>query len=235
MTTVNLNMLKKKWVRVILYFHLILFVLLIILGVDIYRTSVNTYEENMSHTPYEAIIVPGIPYDGENWSDLMRTRVLWAKYLYDTGKTSHLIFSGSDVYTPYIESETMAAYAKKLGIPENAILLESEAEHSVENLYFSYKIAKEAGLDSIALATDPIQSYFLMLFANEHDMEVKFLPFQFGMDSIFDVELSRLEIEVPEQKDFVALPDRQSFVDRMKGTLGFHIPRNANGEIQLKE
>lgn len=229
-------MLKKRWVRLVLYFHLFLLLLLIFIGIDVYRTNVNTYETNIQSAPYQAIIVPGVLYDGVKWSDIMRSRVLWATHLYKTGKAKHIIFSGSDVYTPYIESEVMAAYAEKLGVPKSAISVETRAEHSTENVYYSYKLAIEAGFDTVAVVTDPFQSYFLRFFAKEHHIKIKFLPFQFGMDSIFDVDLSGLKIDLPEQKDFIALPDREDFMDRLKGTLGKHIPRDANNIIlQFKE
>ncbi len=187
----------------------------------------------MQQGPFQAIIVPGVPYHGEEMSDIMRMRVLWAKYLYDTGDATHLIFSGSAVYTPYVEAEVMAAYAEKLGIPKYAILVESEAEHSTENVYYAYKLAKKAGFDKIALTTDPFQSYFLKIFAKEHNIKMNFLPFQFNMDSIFDVDLSAIKIDVEKKEPFVPLPEREGFFQRFDGTLGRQIPRDVNNEIFL--
>lgn len=219
--------------RIVLYFHLVLLLIILFIGIDIYRTGVNDYTQNTDAAPYDAIIVPGVPYNGKSWSDVMRMRVLWAANLYKNEKASHIIFSGSDVYTPYIESEVMAAYAKELGIPDSAIYTENRAEHSTENIYYSYKIARKEGFDHIALATDPYQSYFLHYFADQHEINLGFLPFQFGMDSIFDLDTSHLNIKVKKQADFTALPDRESFFERFRGTLGKHIPRDEKNEIRL--
>ena len=51
---------------------------------------------------FDMIIVPGIPFNGEQWSDMMRMRVCWSKYLFDRGIAKNIIYSGSAVYTPYV-------------------------------------------------------------------------------------------------------------------------------------
>lgn len=226
---------KYRWLRVILYFHV--FVLLVGLGfgVDMYYTNQKLQRVGEQGIPYEAIVVPGVPYYGVEISDLMRMRVLWACHLYQSGATENLIFSGSAVYSPYIEGEVMAAYAEKLGVPKHAIFIEPQAEHSTENIYYAYKMAKNTGFENIAITTDPVQSYFLKFFVNKHDIQINFLPFEFGMDSIFDVDLSEMQIDVSPQDPFIALPEREGFLKRFRGTLGKHIPRNAENKISVFE
>ena len=87
----------------------------------------------------------------------MRYRVLWSKFLIDKGYANNVIYSGSAVYSPFVESKIMALYGKELGIPEQNIFTEEKAEHSTENLFYSYEIAKQMGFIKIALATDPFQ------------------------------------------------------------------------------
>ena len=89
--------------------------------------------------PFDVIIVPGIPFRDGEWDVIMKSRVLWSKKLYEEGAAKHIIYSGSAVYTPYIESEIMRKYALALGIPDSVIFLEKDAFHGVENLYYSYK------------------------------------------------------------------------------------------------
>ena len=189
----------------------------------------------MKQDSFQVVVVPGVPYYGTEMSDIMRMRVLWAKHLYDKGVAKHIIFSGSAVYTPYVEGEVMAAYAEKLGIPRSAISIEPEAEHSTENLYYAYKMAQKAGYERIALTTDPFQSYFLKIFAEEQDLKIDFLPFQFNMDSIFEVDLSTIKIEVEACAPFVSLNEREGFFQRFRGTLGKHILHNPDNEIFLIE
>src|SRR5690606_27635585 len=101
------------------------------------RTARKTVEENKAFVPYDAIIVPGVPFDGENWSETMKMRVCWSKYLYDKGYAKNIIYSGSAVYTEYEEASIMALYAEELGIPKEHIFRDQRAEHSTENVYYS--------------------------------------------------------------------------------------------------
>ena len=224
---------KYRWLKVILYFHVVLILVGVGFAIDLRFTTKKMRNEGQQHFPYDAIIVPGVPYRGEEMSDLMRLRVLWACHLYKTGNAKHIIFSGSAVYSPYIEGEVMAAYAEKLGVPKEVVFVEPLAEHSTENIYYAYKIAKNAGFENIAVTTDPFQSYFLKLFVNKHNVKINFLPFEFGMDSIFDVDLSHINIDVSARDSFIPLPEREGFFKRFKGTLGGHIPRNADNKIPV--
>jgi len=76
------------------------------------------YKQAIKNAPYDAIIVTGTPFYGEQWDDVMKMRVYWSLILYKKGITKNIIYSGSAVYTPYIEAEIMKKYAIKLGIPE---------------------------------------------------------------------------------------------------------------------
>lgn len=93
---------------------------------------------------YDIIVVPGVPLVNGQWSDVMKARVYWSKYLFDKGIARNIMYSGSSVYTPYKEGEVMAMYAKAIGIPAEHIFTETKAEHSTENIYYSYKKAKNS-------------------------------------------------------------------------------------------
>src|ERR1700752_3460859 len=94
-----------------------------------------------AHHQYDAIIVPGVPFNEPNWDATMQMRVLWSVHLYNQGKTKKIIMSGSSVYSPYVEGKIMKLYAIALGVPEENVLVEDKAEHSTENLWYSYKLA----------------------------------------------------------------------------------------------
>jgi uncharacterized SAM-binding protein YcdF (DUF218 family) len=119
--------------------------------------------------PYDVIIIPGFPFDSirGKWDTLMKSRVYWSYYLYKRGIASNIIYSGSSVYTPYIESKIMAMYGKAIGIPDNHIFTEEQAEHSTENIYYSYQLAQKMGFQKIAIATDPLQSLLLISFCKK--------------------------------------------------------------------
>jgi len=179
-----------------------------------------------AHQKYDVIVVPGVPLENEKWSLIMKARVYWSKYLYDKGIAKNIMYSGSSVYTPYVEAEIMALYAQALGIPKEHIYTETKAEHSTENIYYSYKKAKRLNFQSIALATDPVQAKQLRRFIkNRINSDVRIIPIVFDTLRAMQGSMAdpKIEIEKAYVKDFVSLPERESFFKRFKGTLGLNI------------
>jgi len=67
-------------------------------------SPLKSYNKAIKKAPYDVIIVPGIPYQDQNWaSNIMKDRVLWSFYLYSKGITRNVIYSGNSVYSPYVE------------------------------------------------------------------------------------------------------------------------------------
>lgn len=196
------------------------------------KRSFNRFSEQ---APYDAIIVPGVPFENGEWSDIMKLRVYWAKHLYDQGITKNIVFSGSSVYSPYIESRIMALYAEQLGVPKENLFTEERAEHSSENLYYSYKIAKKEGLDKIALATDPFQGSFLRGFANKimlHD--IGFLPIQFDTLNKIDMVTPEIDPSWAFVEEFKSITERENALKRFQGTLGKYIQYEAGDDPKEK-
>lgn len=187
------------------------------------RTVRNTVEKNKQFVPYDAIIVPGVPFHGSTWSETMKMRVCWSKYLYDKGYTKNIIYSGSAVYTAYEEASIMALYAEELGIPKEHIYRDSRAEHSTENVYYSYQIAKKNGFKSLALATDPFQTKNLKRFIKKFEFPVKLMPIVFDTldyKTIPDPKINPISAKV---ENFTSIKERESFIKRLKGTFGQNI------------
>lgn len=181
-------------------------------------------EKAKAGAPYDVIIVPGIPYDSTTgWDRLMQARVLWAKYLYDEGIAKNIIFSGSAVYTPYYESKIMAMYAIALGLPEANVFTEEKAEHSTENLYYSYLLAQKKGFKKIALATDPFQNLMLKSFRRRENLDVTLIPIVFKiLETVPHPEL-KIDAERAKVESFTPLEEREGFFKRFKGTLGLRL------------
>jgi hypothetical protein len=177
-----------------------------------------------AHPQYDVVIVPGIQFVEPVWDRVLQMRLIWAKHLYDRGLTKHIITSGSSVYTPYVEAKIMAEYLVALGVPRDKIIIEDKAEHSTENLWYGYKLAKKKGFKTIALASDPFQSKMLWGFAKRRtNREVKFLP------AILDT-LRTLSHETPVIKyhdlkvqNFTPITLRETKWRRFKGTMGLNI------------
>ncbi|WP_341228252.1 YdcF family protein [uncultured Arcticibacterium sp.] len=186
------------------------------------KKSQELFNQSKNKT-YDVVVVPGIPHNGEKWEKVLRWRVYWGKYLYDLGIAKNVMFSGGAVYTPYYEAEIMALYAKELGIPEDAILTETKAEHSTENIYYGYKKAKLLGFQSVALATDPFQTKMLKKFIEKKvDPSVALIPFVF--DSLSKLEPLMIDPIIEDtlayKDDFVSITERESFRKRFRGTQG---------------
>lgn len=152
-----------------------------------------------------------------------KMRIHWAKYLFTNGIAKNVIFSGSAVATPYIESRVMAMYAEALGLPKENIFTEEKAEHSTENVYYSYRKAKEMGFTKIALATDPFQSRYMGKFMRKFEIPVALLPTVIDTLKVLNLYEPNIDPKSAIKKDFVQLSDRENLVQRLKGTMGKNI------------
>ncbi|MEO6687322.1 MAG: YdcF family protein [Dyadobacter sp.] len=177
----------------------------------------------MKDQPYDVIIVPGFPYQGKEWDMVHKMRIHWAYYLYKKGITKNVIFSGAAVATPYIESRVMSYYAEALGIPAKHIFTEEKAQHSTENVYYSYRIAKKLGFKKIALATDPFQSRYMGKFMRKFEIPVALLPTVIDTLKIMDLYEPNIDPKPAMVDNFQKLSERENFFQRFKGTMGQYI------------
>ena len=204
------------------YFTTVALLLLLAGCISMRRGPQNAYNHIVKHdVTFDAIIVPGIPYNGEIWDSVMKARVIWAYVLYKNGVTRNIIFSGDAVYSPYYESKVMGLYAQALGVPQKNIYYDTQARHSTENVYYSYLIAKQNGFKVVALTTDPIQSALLRSFTiRRFGTPVYHMPFV--MDSIRKYNHMVPAIDpAPAMKDnFNSITSEESTVRRFFGTLG---------------
>ena len=186
--------------------------------------------ENAMKKKYDVVIVPGVPFKNGKWSYIMKGRVYWSKYLYDKGITKNVIYSGAAVYSPYYESKIMALYAEKIGIQKENIFIDTLAQHSTENVYYSYKKARSLGFERIALASDPFQTKMLKRFTRKVvSPDVGLIPFD--ADTLLAMQPEMIDPEIDYQKafvkDFISLPQRKKFLERFKGTQGKDIDTSA--------
>lgn len=172
---------------------------------------------------YDAIIVPGVPFNQPYWDRIMQARVLWAVHLYDRGIAKHIIMSGNAVYTPYKECNIMKLYAIALGVPEKDIFIEDKALHSTENIWYGSKVAKANGFSTIALATDPTQTKLLYGLAKRRVKGLAFLPILFDTLETLPHDTPSIDYQPYKVENFISLPERQNKFQRLMGTLGKHI------------
>ncbi len=189
------------------------------------KSPYKTFTSNIKKAPFDVIIVPGVPYNDTTWSYVMNLRVYWSKFLFEKKYAKNIIYSGAAVHSPYVESKIMALYGIALGIPAENIFTEEKAEHSTENVYYSYQMAKEKGFKKIGLATDPFQTNNLRFFIKRHKLDILDLPFL--MDTLLTMARKEPEIVVSSAKvdssSFLSLKKREPFFKRMRGTRGKNI------------
>ena len=186
--------------------------------------------EAAADNPYDLIIVPGVPFENNKWGRTMKGRVYWSKYLFDRGIGKNIMYSGNAVYTPYFEGEIMALYAQAIGIPPKHIFTELKAEHSTENIYYSYQKAKKLGFERIALASDPFQTRLLEGFARKKiNPEIGILPMVIDTLDKMDPEMidPKIDFEKAFKPEFVSIIKRENIWKRMKGTRGKNIDTSA--------
>jgi uncharacterized SAM-binding protein YcdF (DUF218 family) len=184
----------------------------------------------IANKQYDVIIVPGVPFQNNLWDRTMKGRVYWAKFLYDKGIAKNIIFSGSAVYSPYYEAKIMALYAEALGIPATHVFTETKAEHTTENVYYSYKIAKKLGFNSIALASDPFQTKMMRRYISKKiDPVVPVIPFVADTMKIIEPTMTDPTIDYQQafKKDFVSLKKRENAWKRWRGTRGKNMDMKA--------
>ena len=179
---------------------------------------------------FDAIIVPGVPFENNQWDRIMKGRVYWSKYLYDKGIAKNIIYSGAAVYSPYYEGKIMALYAEALGIPKEHIFSEIKAEHSTENIYYSCKLAKKLGFNRIALASDPFQTKLLRKYVRKKiDPSIPVIPFV--VDTLKLIEPGMIDPSIDYQQafkqDFISLKQREGFWKRWRGTRGKNVDPKA--------
>jgi hypothetical protein len=178
------------------------------------------YYDRVKDKTYDIVIVPGMPYENNKWDTIMKGRVYWAKYLYESKITKRIMFSGGAVYTPYYESKIMALYAKELGIRDSVIYTEDMAEHSTENIYYGYKKSMKLGFTKIALASDPHQCKQLRKFINRNFDAVALIPF---VKNILKKGLKPdpvINDSIAFVPGFISIREKESFQKRRKGTKG---------------
>lgn len=187
-----------------------------------YADPKKCFAECQSKKPYDVIIVPGFPHDSGKVNMILAHRIKWADFLYKNGYTKNIIFSGSAVHSPYVEAEVMRLFAIQLGIKKENIFTETKAEHTTENLYYSYVMAKELKFKTIAFATQVAQASFMKPFKRKFKLDLDFLPV---MDTLLPLNsnLKPIDESAAFIPGFIALKDREGVLKSLRGTQGHRV------------
>jgi uncharacterized SAM-binding protein YcdF (DUF218 family) len=172
---------------------------------------------------YDAIIVPGYPFKPNGkMNAIYQMRLHWAYQLYSTGVAKNIIVSGSAVHSPYVESKIFALYLEEMGVNSDHLIIEDQAEHSLENVFYSLELARERGFEKVAVATDLFHTGMIQVFGKKHNLEVDYLPANIGFIitkkwNSFKGAIDYCQAYVAH---FVPLKERETKKERMNGTRG---------------
>lgn len=103
--------------------------------------------------PVDAVLVLGAGIDGDGVPAYSsRRRVAAAVALLGAGLARNAILSGSG--RPVPSAERMRRYAVSLGAPPAALMIESRASSTFQNLLFGLALAEANGFERLAIVTD---------------------------------------------------------------------------------
>jgi len=113
---------------------------------------------NTSLTRFDAILVLGTPADSDgNPTPEQLARVAEGVHEYQRGVARHLIFSGGATSHGFVEARVMAHAAEAQGIPESAIIEETEPRNTIQNACYSVRIMKAQGWRSAEVVATAAQ------------------------------------------------------------------------------
>ncbi len=204
--------------------------ILYMVSIVVLAGCVNTgklYTKAQHKQPFDAIIVPGVPYGDDAFSQVMSMRVRWATFLYNKGIAKNIIFSGGAVYNEYTECKIMSMYAQGLGVPAECIFLDTLAEHSTENMFYSWHVARYHGFENVALATDQFQTQMLKSFRRKMKRrlgaEITLIPAVIDTLKILPREEPLIDASSAIDPTPADIVGTQSKTKRWGGTMGWNI------------
>ena len=120
----------------------------------------------------DAAIVLGAAAWGRIPSPVFRERINHAITLYKMGYVHKIIFTGgAQIDSDVPESIVARNYAMKQDIPQEDILCEKVSKTTDENLLFARNLARQNGLKTFLIVSDPLHMKRAMQMAADFDME----------------------------------------------------------------
>ncbi len=115
---------------------------------------------NSDASRFDTLIVLGSPADSDgNPRPTMLSRVSEAVREYGRGIAPRMIFSGGTDGRAYAQAVVMAHVAQAQGVPDSAIVIESESNDTIHNACYSARIMKAHGWRSAEVITSPIHTH----------------------------------------------------------------------------
>lgn len=110
---------------------------------------------NTARQTFDTIIVLGSPADSDgNPTPAMLGRTTEGVREYQRGIASHLIFTGGAAHNRFVEAQVMARVAQAQGVPASVIVVEPEAQDTIQNECFATRIMRARGWRSAEIVSN---------------------------------------------------------------------------------
>jgi uncharacterized SAM-binding protein YcdF (DUF218 family) len=187
---------------------LLFFLLAAIQSCSLEKRVATFNKRSLKQAPFDAIIVPGYPFDAASNSILFNVRMFFAKDLYEKGITRNIIFSGAATHTHFEEGQIMKTFADSLGIPPDHSFVEPKALHSNQNAVYGRKLAKQLGFKNVVVATDPYQFSYMTLLLKIYTPRMKIVSFKPMEMPVYNKELPAIDTSSLIIPNFVPFKER---------------------------
>lgn len=133
--------------------------------------SIYSYGKISETVKTDAAIVLGAGVWGDKPSPVFAERINHAIYLYKSGYTDKLIFTGgkSD-NSEFADSFIARKYAMENSVPEKDIFIEEQSAITQENIIYAAEIARGNNIHSVTLVSDPLHMKRAMLMAKDYGL-----------------------------------------------------------------
>jgi uncharacterized SAM-binding protein YcdF (DUF218 family) len=144
---------SPKWRRIRLFLSALLF-----WNLFIAITIMDGADEVSNRSADTAIVLGAAVYNGRP-SPVFAERINHAVTLYNAGKVRKIIFTGGiGNGKSAAESVVGKTYAAQRGVPDNAMLIETQSHTTLQNLLESQKIMRAQNMKSALIVTDPLHN-----------------------------------------------------------------------------
>lgn len=155
----------------------LLFLIVITTGYAVSAWTIIGFGNNTFDGSADAAVVLGAAAWGNRPSPVYRERINQAILLYRQGRVHWLIFTGGTPEFGYpSEAEVGRHFALQHGIPDTAILVDTESRSTWTNLVQAKSLMRTAKLQSAILVSDPLHMCRAMAMATDMEMVANPVP-----------------------------------------------------------
>ena len=105
---------------------------------------------------FDVILVLGNPANEDgSIGPLARARVLEGIRQYRAGVAPRLLMTGGAVQNRFVESQLMLQFARSQGVPASAVMADGQAQNTIQNAYYAYKIMQAHDWTSALIVSSP--------------------------------------------------------------------------------